>query len=132
VEWPGTAGMEEKMKTIEEIREIVNLCKYPEYKFSVFIDGRGEIYLQAHYNEPDTITGKTEIQATRRWFISPQMTRSEIVQTCFKCIITSTEHRAREWFTYREKAIFGPHFNVDVLHAIMCENPKIYDNREEK
>jgi len=28
------------------------------------------------------------------------------------------EHKTREWFTYKGKAIFGPHFNVNSLWEI--------------
>jgi hypothetical protein len=96
-------------------RDIVTLCTYPDYEFRVLVDGRGAVYLQGSYVEPDTITGKLESQVTRRWFLSPEMTRSEIVQTVFKCVVTSMEHRAREWFRYKEQPVFAPHFDVDAL-----------------
>lgn len=113
----------------DKIQEVVKLCKFKDYKFDVFIDGRGEIYLQGLYVEEDTVSKKPETQATRRWFLSPQMTKSEIVQTVFKCAMTSMEHRTREWFMYRDKAVFGPHFNIDVLYD-MCTRPDSYDMRQ--
>ena len=48
------------------------------------------------------------------------MVKSEIVATAFKCVMTSMEHRVREWFLYRDRAIYHPHYDVDALHAI-CE-----------
>jgi hypothetical protein len=117
------------MKTIEQIQEVVALCSFKDYKFSATIDGRGEIYLQGSYIEKDTVSGKLETQMTRRWLLSPLMTKSEIVQTVFKCALTSMEHRTREWFFYRCRPVFGPHFNVDVLHD-MCEHSKSFDTRE--
>jgi len=115
--------------TFEQIKEAVNCCKFPDYKFSVQVDGRGEMYLQGSYVEPDTVTGKPEIQVTRRWFLSPQMTCSEIVQTVFKCAITSMEHKTREWFTYNGRAIFGPHFSVEALWQL-CGEVRNYDERD--
>jgi hypothetical protein len=115
---------------IERIRDVVKRCAFQEYVFDVHLDGRGEIFLQASYLEPDTVTGVIGTQLTRRWFISPHMTDSEIVRTAFKCIITSMEHRAREWFTYRGRAIFGPHFDVEALHAV-CGEKHSFDHREE-
>ena len=109
------------MKTIQEIRAIVDLCRCMEYTFVVLEDGRGAWYLQASYHDSDVITGKSELQLTRRWFVSPEMTKSEIVQTAFKCVMTSMEHRAREWFLYRGRSVFGPHYDVDALHAI-CDD----------
>lgn len=105
---------------LTEMHAVIDDCKYPGYFFTVTADARGATYLQAAYWEPDTVTSRMERQLTRRWFLSPEMTRSEITQTAFKCIITSHEHRVREWFKYRGNPIFGPHFNVDVLWK-MCE-----------
>jgi len=100
---------------IDEAREILTQVTYPQYTFNATVDGRGEMYLQAHYLEQDTYTGNVEKQFTRRWFISPEMSKSEFVQTAFKCIMTSMEHRAREHFKYRDALVFGPHFNIDRL-----------------
>lgn len=115
--------------TIDMIQAIVTMCSFRDYKFEAHIDGRGEMYLQGRYVEEDTVTKKPEAQVTRRWFLSPQMTKSEIVQTVFKCAITSMEHRTREWFFYRGKPVFGPHFDVDKLHKL-CDDPSNYDRRE--
>jgi hypothetical protein len=48
-------------------------------------------------------------------------TRSEIVQTCIKLVMTSMEHRAREGFTYRGKRVFGPHFDVDAIWQLCAD-----------
>lgn len=106
------------MATVEVMREWVSLCSFPDYTFEVKVDGRGAIYLQAGYDEADVVTGVVERQLTRRWFLSPEMVKSEVVSTCFKCIITSVEHRTREHFTYKGRRIYGPHFDVDALHSI--------------
>ena len=106
-----------------EIVDVVGLCGYPGYEFVVKRDGRGEMFLQGGYMEPDTVTGAKEWQLTRRWFLSPSMGKSEIVQTVFKCVITSMEHRAREWFTYKTEPVFGPHFDVEALVEI-CQQRK--------
>lgn len=100
---------------VSEMRQVVAECQFHDYTFQIEMDGRGAIYLQASYVEPDVETLTPEVQRTRRWFLSPQMSKSEIVQTAFKCALTSMEHRTREWFRYRGRAVFGPHFNVDVL-----------------
>lgn len=105
---------------IEAAKQAIAECEYPGYKFHVQVDGRGEVFLQATYYEPDTISGDPDLQHTRRWFLSPAMSKSEIVQTAFKCIITSMEHRAREWFTWNNRAIFHPHHNIEKLWEI-CE-----------
>ena len=57
-------------------------------------------------------------QTTRKWYISPWATKSELVQTALKLVITALEHEAREQFRYKDVAVFGPHFDVDRLHEI--------------
>jgi len=112
---------------VEEMRQIVHQdCSYKlpnsPYTFLVTEDSRGSIYLHAEYYEPDSDHGGLEKQRTRRWFLSPYMTRSELVQTVFKCVMTSMEHRAREWFCYKGRQIFGPHFDVDELRDLCDRN----------
>jgi hypothetical protein len=51
----------------------------------------------------------------RQWRISQHATKSEVVQTAMKAVLTALEHEAREEFLYADTAIFGPHFNVDDL-----------------
>lgn len=104
------------MTRAQEVRAVVNLCTFPDYKFDVIEDGVAGVYVQGSYM--DTVTGKMELQQTRLWLIAEVDTKSEIVRTLFKLIITSMEHKAREWFLYDGKSIFGPHFDVDRLHAI--------------
>ena len=116
-----TPWSEIKHKWIENAKQYISECNFPEYTFHVVIDGRGAVYLTATYTEPDTETGFNTTQTTRRWFLSPEMVKSEIVATAFKCVLTSMEHRTREWFTYKNKAIYMPHYDVDKLHEICHE-----------
>jgi len=106
--------------TIDEMRKVVDLCRFETYTFTVR-DGHGGIYLQATYVEPDIVTGRPEEQHTRKWLLSPSMTRSEIAQTAFKLVMTSMEHRAREGFMYRGKRVFGPHFDVEALWQVCAD-----------
>lgn len=115
---------------IQEIIEILKECKFPDYTIEAAQSlTTGQMYLQARYEEPDTTTGVLSWQYTRRWLLSPEMTKSEVVQTAFKCVLTSMEHKTREWFTYKGKAIFGPHFDVDKLHAIAGDESS-FDGRK--
>lgn len=107
--------------TIAEMELVLEDCRYLGKEFEVVVSRTtGAVYLRATYMEDDTVTGKLEKQYTRRWLLSPEMTKSEIVSTAFKCIMTSAEHQAREWFTYKNKAIYHPHHDVDKLLEI-CE-----------
>lgn len=100
-----------------QFREWLDEVSFQDYDFTVVV--RGEvIYLKATFYAPCCKTGKPELQHTRQWILHPNMTKSEVVQTAFKLVLTSIEHEARETFTYRGRKIFGPHFNVDEL--VMC------------
>lgn len=114
--------------TIEEIRVVINACSYLDYGFMVIEDARGAVYLQGEYIEPDVVTNKLETQKTRRWFLNYEMTKSELVQTVFKLVMTSMEHRVREWFHYKGKAVFGPHFDIDALYGL-CVAGRISDRK---
>lgn len=56
-------------------------------------------------------------QHGRKWYVSSHATDGEVVQTALKSVLTALEHEAREDFTYRGRAIFGPHCSLDALHA---------------
>jgi hypothetical protein len=114
----------------ERLLSIVSECAFSDggisYAFHVH-EVKGHLHLQATYLDRDVHTGAVELQYTRRWPLSPHMTRSEVVQTVFKCCATSMEHRAREAFQYRGRRVFGPHFNVDALWELSGEGD---DKRE--
>lgn len=66
----------------------------------------------------------------RKWFISQHATRSEVVQTVLKAILTALEHEAREHFRYKGRAIFAPHFSVDGLVALVDREQE--DRRDDR
>lgn len=107
--------------TTEEIVRLVDQCNFPGYELRVAENERGEVCLCASYLEADVHTHRVEWQHTRRWLISEWMNRSEIVRTVFACLMASAEHRLREGFTYQDRAIFMPHFDVDRLWALVEE-----------
>jgi len=96
---------------------------YPDYHFAVRTNGRGDLYLQAWYNEADIYTGVVCPQYTRRWYLSIRMVKSEFIQTVLKCILTSAEHRVREHFKYQGMRVYSPHHDVDALWQI-CKDQK--------
>jgi hypothetical protein len=98
------------------------------YTFEVR-ESHGGVFMQASYIEPDSYTGIPEVQRTRKWLISPEMTDSEIVSTAFKCCLTSSEHRCREAFKYKERRIYSPHYNVEDL-VRLCETAENAGGRQ--
>jgi hypothetical protein len=111
------------IKSFNEIKNAVDDCKYRVDGWTLFVGQRatGEIYLQIHMVQPCTKTGHVQSWTGRKWPLSQFMTRSEIVQTVFKAVMTAIEHEARERFHYRGRPIFGPHYDVDKLWSMATE-----------
>ena len=99
--------------TPDEARNILDKVIFWNYRF--IVTDMPDFYLQGVYLDADVDTSKREDQHTRKWRLSQWMTKSELVATAFKLVMTSMEHRAREGFTYNGQRIYGPHFNVDDL-----------------
>ena len=115
--------MSDQQITITRMQEIISECRFPPYEFKVS-EGHGGIHLQATYLDADIVTDQLELQYTRKWLLSPHMTKSEIVQTAFKLVMTSMEHRAREGFKYRGCRVFGPHYDIDALVGL-CQRKQL-------
>lgn len=98
--------------------------KYANWDLNVKLDG-DRPYLQVGFWEADHTVEEGSApayQTGRKWVLSPHMTKSEVIQTAFKAIMTAEEHETREKFKYKGRAIFGPYFNVDDLVDI-CARP---------
>lgn len=98
-------------------REILKEVVFSDWVFHLGLDD-DRPWLQVRFNSVDSITGAHERQHGRKWLLSPFMTKSELVQTAFKAVMTATEHEVRETFTYKGRRIFGPHFDVDALWKV--------------
>ena len=104
--------------------QILTEIEYKDWSFELhMLDVEGHAFLMARF----TADGRD--WTTRKYYLSPHMTRSEIIQTAFLCIKVAEEHETREKFLYRGKAIFGPHFDAEKL-AALCEDPKHLDVRK--
>lgn len=99
------------MMTIEEVQNIIDSISYKDWTLDVLIEG-GEFFIQWYFN----YEGKK--QWSRKWLVPPTMSKSEIVSTAFKAALTAEEHECREAFRYKNKKVFGPHFDVDLLAEI--------------
>jgi hypothetical protein len=110
---------EEKMlNRLQEVAAILSEVTFPGYWWIVTKDSDG-VRIHARFMAPCNVAGgEPQEQRTRRWGIRPEASKSEIIGTALKCVLTSVEHETREQFKYKGKAIFGPHFNVDILWEI--------------
>ncbi len=102
---------------IHEIRKVLADVSFRDWRFIVETDKAGP-FLVIEFDEPCNVTGQPAVQRSRKWKLSPHMTRSEIVQTALKALLTALEHEAREQFLYKGQPIFGPHFDVEALHLV--------------
>lgn len=118
---------------LEEVRARfrawLQLVEFQDWKFRVSKD-ESRLFLQLRWMDTCTVTGKTVPQSSRKWLLSPHMTKSEFVQTCLKAVLTAMEHEVREQFKYRGEAVYRPHYNVDALHELCTA--KALDYRKEK
>ncbi|WP_425399753.1 hypothetical protein [Aeoliella sp.] len=109
--------------TFQEISNVLTDVAFPGYRFLVRkvsdpSSGTDGFLIYAKYDEEDIHTGTLETQTTRKWYQSVHSCRSEVVQTCLKCVLTSAEHRVREHFKYKGKLTHGPHLDVETLHQV--------------
>jgi hypothetical protein len=108
------------MMNQDQIEQVLGSIHYLNRAFRVS-EYMGVLYFQVIWRGTDSETGLEAEQRSRKWQLSYHMTRSEIVQTALKAVLTAEEHEVRENFRYRGKAIFGPHFDVDELVNMMPE-----------
>lgn len=115
------------MITETELRTILQQISYRHW---AIVPGRkGDMLcLQVQFDAPDPNNpGEMNTQYGRKWIISPHMTKSEVVQTALKAILTAEEHEAREQFRYQGKPVFSPHFDVDRLKDLVTS--AVFDAR---
>ena len=114
------------MLTLNEIKQIVAEIRYKDWNFDVIAFDQTNPLLRVRFTDPET----GETQKGRKWVISYHMTKSELVLTALKAVLTAEEHEAREIFRYRGSKIFNPHINVDKMVELTrkLENLDIRDN----
>lgn len=117
-------------KTPYDIRQIINRVKYLDWEFAVLYSG-DSMFLQIQFYAPDMITKKPTKQYCRKWILSPFMTESEIVSTCWKAVLAAVEHEARENFLYapsdelKPRPIFQPHVDVARMYEFVSRRDSL-------
>lgn len=109
---------------IDELKTILSQISYLTARF-VALDLGLSFLIHLEFDAPDADTGLMQTQKSRKWWVSRHATKSEVVQTALKAVLTALEHEARENFRYRGQAIFAPHFDVDDL----AESPPVTEVR---
>lgn len=102
------------MKTLEQIKEIVEQIKFSNWEF--IIKEKNDVpYLQIQFMGACNDSGSVERQYCRKWQLSYYMVTSEVVRTAYKAVLAAVEHEASENFYYKNARIFNPHVDVEAL-----------------
>jgi hypothetical protein len=108
----------------DEVKELIAKIALPGYQFVVFL----KMGLTFLYMEPTTgtcnVTQEPMKWKSRKWYLSPHATPSEIVTTAFLCAKTAVEHELRENFTYKGQTVFDPHWDMDHIAVVISERAK--------
>lgn len=75
----------------------------------------GRWYYQVQCRRPDAITGCLGYGRGGKAYLSPSVTRSELITKAFGLFKAYEEHECREFFKYLGKQPFGPHIDVMAL-----------------
>jgi hypothetical protein len=103
------------LNTALALQEIIDRVRYPGHRFLLRRDG-DVFYMQVEaMDDTCNVTGAALTWRGRKWMLSKHMTPGEVVQTCFKAVLTSLEHEAREKFSYRGACVFDPHYDIEKL-----------------
>ncbi len=106
---------------------ILQSVQFPGMDFAVLERG-DDFFLRVECKGTCNVTGAALNWSGRKWLLSKHMTKSEVVTTAFKAVMTAIEHETREKFTYKGNAVFGPHHDVERLVGL-CERNEM-DGRQ--
>ncbi len=107
--------------TREDFWKVLVHVNVGEYELHLRQDpGEGRFFLQIQFEalDNDSDSGKLERQFCRKWYLSPHMTKSELVRTAYKAYMAAVEHEACEKFKYHGESIYNPHVDVDALLSV--------------
>lgn len=108
------------MQTFMKVCNLISDISYKDWTFKVGNMDKGW-FVQCRFMAPDADTGCDEVQAGRKWYISPHMTDSEIVQTVFSAVKMAETHELHENFRYKGVQPFNPH--LDLNHLVSLNLP---------
>lgn len=117
------------MMTKEEIERIVANVTFLDRTFLLMPKGDGFL-LQLSYREEDVVTHEMAEQKSRKHYISPHMTETEIVETALLCAERSMMHVVHEHFAYKGRLVHSPHFAIEGRLRLVDEG--CFDRRPEK
>jgi hypothetical protein len=110
---------------------MISHISFKDRTFRLLEKGDGFL-LQMQYYETDINHPNTApvLQSTRKYYVSPYMTESEIIETAWLCVQRSQIHVASEHFQYHGRRVYSQHFDIEA-RIDMCDGD-YYDVREPK
>lgn len=108
------------MQTIGSVKNLVEQISYKR-GWSFICETKGDgFYLQVSVSADADIsispfTGKREPWKGAKHWISRHACDSEIVGCIFGAIQQAEMHEMREWFKFKSRSIYNPHFDVHKL-----------------
>lgn len=107
----------------QKTSQILGAIAYKNWRLNTGVDN-GRTYMQWVFRGVCAKTGQLELQHCRKWYLSPHMTESELVQTAFAAALAAEEHECREFFQYKGFRPFNPHISVDAILGV-CEQEDV-------
>lgn len=107
----------------QQTNQILGAIAYKNWRLNTGTDN-GRTYMQWVFWGVCAKTGHLELQHCRKWYLSPHMTESELVQTAFAAALAAEEHECREFFQYQGKRPFQPHISIHSLMAV-CDQEDV-------
>lgn len=102
--------------------KLLNEITYPGLDFELSTEGGTLCQVRVKcLDGVCTQTGKAWAWNGRWWRLSPHMTDSEIVATCFKAVLTALEHEAREAFKFQGQSVYDAHLSVHQLAKLRSD-----------
>ena len=108
---------------VEQLRSILADVRFKDGRFLIE-ETRDGFLIQLWREEKEAVTGERKTFCGRKWHVDASATRSDIVRTAFKAVVTWEEHEAREGFTYRGAPVFGAHGDVDGMVRLFESQPQ--------
>ena len=110
-----------KEQELFRVKEIASKIQYKDWTLRVERDNsaeNGRVFLQWIYDDNCVIKGDYREWHCRKWYLSPYMLESEIVNTAFAAALAAEEHDAREKFKYKDVRLFNPHISLEALMEV--------------
>jgi hypothetical protein len=112
------------MLTPTTAQDIIDSIQYKDWELRTNLPESGEDWwMQWRFMDLDNMAEDPfppQLQSCRKWKLSPHMTPSEIVRTCFKAALVAEEHEASEKFTFKGTMVFNPHRDILALEEAVA------------